>query len=282
MSHLLEYDSARPSYQLPAGSWRDLNTDSLPTGCSMPARATQPLVRMLSQARPPAKVIGLAIIESICVCARHLGRQRWMPLYHNVVRKAIVAWEKATGSPIGDAGSGGEQAGGLQLVGLRLYEEVITEIETATSDRLDLTYRRWVRGPQRDSFLDALRYDDRSGDVLPPGSTIDSAIDQSVNEPQGNSMIQPVLNQTNRHRVNETALSLAWDVSQKASRDDWTEWMRRFAIQLLWEAPSPALRATASLAHAYQPLARELFSAAFVCCWEELSERSRRDRKSVV
>jgi FKBP12-rapamycin complex-associated protein len=29
------------------------------------------------------------------------------------------------------------------------------------------------------------------------------------------------------------------------------------------------------LAHAYQPLARELFSAAFSCCWQELNERYR-------
>ena len=47
--------------------------------------------------------------------------------------------------------------------------------------------------------------------------------------------------------------------------------MRRLGIQLLREAPSPSLRASASLAHAYQPLSRELFSAAFVCCWKELS-----------
>jgi FKBP12-rapamycin complex-associated protein len=51
--------------------------------------------------------------------------------------------------------------------------------------------------------------------------------------------------------------------------------MRRFGIELLREAASPALRATASLAHAYQPLARELFSAAFVCCWEELDGQYR-------
>jgi serine/threonine-protein kinase mTOR len=48
--------------------------------------------------------------------------------------------------------------------------------------------------------------------------------------------------------------------------------MRRLGIQLLREAPSPALRASASLAQAYQPLARELFSAAFACCWKELSD----------
>ena len=77
---------------------------------------------------------------------------------------------------------------------------------------------------------------------------------------------------SSRPKVNQASLQRSWDVAQCASRDDWDEWMRRLAIQLLREAPSPALRATASLAHAYQPLARELFSAAFVCCWKELSE----------
>jgi phosphatidylinositol kinase/protein kinase (PI-3 family) len=79
----------------------------------------------------------------------------------------------------------------------------------------------------------------------------------------------------NSHKVNQSNLQRAWDVSQRTSRDDWDEWIRRFSIQLLREAPSPALRATASLAHAYQPLARELFSAAFACCWKELNVPSR-------
>lgn len=51
--------------------------------------------------------------------------------------------------------------------------------------------------------------------------------------------------------------------------------MRRFSIQLLKEAPSAPLRATANVAHAYQPLARELFSAAFACCWKELNDSYR-------
>ena len=85
-------------------------------------------------------------------------------------------------------------------------------------------------------------------------------------------MYQQSLNQPNKSRINQTQLQRAWDVSQCASRDDWDEWMRRLGIQLLREAPSPALRASASLAQAYQPLSRELFSAAFVSCWKELSE----------
>jgi len=73
------------------------------------------------------------------------------------------------------------------------------------------------------------------------------------------------------HRVNQSNLQRSWDPSHLVSRDDWDEWMRRFSIQLLREAPSPALRATASLAQVYPPLARELFCAAFLCVWSELT-----------
>jgi phosphatidylinositol kinase/protein kinase (PI-3 family) len=86
------------------------------------------------------------------------------------------------------------------------------------------------------------------------------------------NMYHQSLNKSNKSKINQAQLQRAWDISQCASRDDWDEWMRRLGIQLLREAPSPALRASASLAHAYQPLSRELFSAAFVCCWKELSE----------
>ena len=86
---------------------------------------------------------------------------------------------------------------------------------------------------------------------------------------------QSISNQSNKHRVNQVNLQRAWDVSQRATREEWDEWMRRFALQLLKEAPAPALRACAELAYAYQPLARELFSAAFASCWTELSEQYR-------
>ena len=49
--------------------------------------------------------------------------------------------------------------------------------------------------------------------------------------------------------------------------------MRRFSIELLKESPSNALRACASLASVYQPLAKDLFNAAFVSCWTELYDQ---------
>ncbi|KAJ5094952.1 Serine/threonine-protein kinase tor2 [Penicillium argentinense] len=73
--------------------------------------------------------------------------------------------------------------------------------------------------------------------------------------------------------VNQQHLKHAWNFSQKPTREDWQEWIRRFSVELLKESPSPALRACASLAGIYQPLARDLFNAAFVSCWTELFDQ---------
>lgn len=48
--------------------------------------------------------------------------------------------------------------------------------------------------------------------------------------------------------VNVPALRRAWESSQRSTKEDWAEWMRHFAVELLKESPSPALRATHSLA----------------------------------
>lgn len=73
--------------------------------------------------------------------------------------------------------------------------------------------------------------------------------------------------------VNQEHLKNAWEASQKSTREDWQEWMRRFSVELLKESPHHALRACASLAGVYQPLAKDLFNAAFVSCWTELYDR---------
>jgi len=73
--------------------------------------------------------------------------------------------------------------------------------------------------------------------------------------------------------VNQQHLRKAWEASQRSTRDDWNEWIRRFSVELLKESPSHALRACASLAGVYYPLARELFNAGFVSCWSELYDQ---------
>ncbi|KAK6307934.1 hypothetical protein J4Q44_G00212050 [Coregonus suidteri] len=64
----------------------------------------------------------------------------------------------------------------------------------------------------------------------------------------------------------------AWGAARKVSKDDWLEWLRRLSVVLLKESSSPALRSCWSLAQTYIPLARDLFNAAFLSCWSELSE----------
>lgn len=73
-------------------------------------------------------------------------------------------------------------------------------------------------------------------------------------------------------QVNENKLQKSWEASDRASAEEWKEWMRRLSVELLRESPSPALRACSAVAQVYNPLAKELFNPAFVSCWSSLSE----------
>lgn len=68
-----------------------------------------------------------------------------------------------------------------------------------------------------------------------------------------------------------SVLALAWDTSRCFTKADWAEWMRKLSLVLLSESSSASLRACAQAAKAHYPLARELFNAAFISCWSELT-----------
>lgn len=51
------------------------------------------------------------------------------------------------------------------------------------------------------------------------------------------------------------------------------DWIRRLRLELLKGTPSHSLRACAEMANSFQPLARELFNAAFMSCWTSLTEQ---------
>jgi phosphatidylinositol kinase/protein kinase (PI-3 family) len=76
-------------------------------------------------------------------------------------------------------------------------------------------------------------------------------------------------------KVNEANLKKAWAASSQSTRDDWDEWMRRFSVELVRESPQPALRACLELAQEYFPLVRDVFTAAFVSCWDALQKQAR-------
>ena len=87
----------------------------------------------------------------------------------------------------------------------------------------------------------------------------------------------PMSESLKKQAVNQVQLNSAWDASQKSTREDWQEWMRRISVELLRQSPSNALRACAPLATLYQPLATELFNSAFVSCWTELYDPYQED-----
>lgn len=70
--------------------------------------------------------------------------------------------------------------------------------------------------------------------------------------------------------VNQQLLKNAWDATQKRTKEDWQEWIRRFSVELLKETPSHALRLCAALSGVYYPLAKDLFNASFASVWNEL------------
>ncbi|KAI8609347.1 hypothetical protein BC830DRAFT_1151012 [Chytriomyces sp. MP71] len=77
--------------------------------------------------------------------------------------------------------------------------------------------------------------------------------------------------------VNQQRLRESWDTSEKSTSEDWAEWMRRLNIELLKETSSHSLRSCSALAAVYNPLARDLFHAAFVSCWKDLDHVGRAD-----
>ncbi|CAH2355370.1 serine/threonine-protein kinase Tor2p [[Candida] railenensis] len=77
--------------------------------------------------------------------------------------------------------------------------------------------------------------------------------------------------------VNQTALKLAWDSSQRRTKEDWQEWIGRLSMELLKQSPSHAMRSCAGLASDYYPLAKDLFNASFASCWNELYSQNQEE-----
>ncbi|KAG1660885.1 Serine/threonine-protein kinase mTOR [Nymphon striatum] len=79
-------------------------------------------------------------------------------------------------------------------------------------------------------------------------------------------------------QMTATNVLAAWNIEfRRISREDWLEWFRRLSINILKESPSPALRSCWALGQHYNQVPKDLFNAAFVSCWEELSESQQKD-----
>ncbi|XP_052868920.1 serine/threonine-protein kinase Tor isoform X2 [Anopheles cruzii] len=77
--------------------------------------------------------------------------------------------------------------------------------------------------------------------------------------------------------VSMTDLEMMFKANRRVSKDDWLEWLRRLSIILLKESKNPALRSCATLAQNYPQLLKDLFNAAFVSCWSDLSDEMKHE-----
>ncbi|KAI9910180.1 hypothetical protein PsorP6_010397 [Peronosclerospora sorghi] len=147
----------------------------------------------------------------------------------------------------------------------------LTEGTSATASPLAMVHRlaQALEALRRGERVSPAVLDDRAFDTpaLRKFAT-DVQAKTAASMPPATSPPTPV-----RLHVNQQNLRRAWEASQRSTKEDWLEWMRRFSIELLRESPSAALRSCCALAQAYHPLARALFNPAFMSCWNELYEQ---------
>jgi FKBP12-rapamycin complex-associated protein len=246
----------------------------------LPSRVVQPLLRIFRETPPRSLAVGLSMVETLCTCAKEIGASKWLQIYDSVVKAAITSWHNTFSlSPGVDVSISTARPDERLAAILELYYETVNEL-TAPPLLIDTSTSSHAISSRRSQSLLGIEGRASTNDMAVIVEGFDSSIE--VDEHPVAPALRASFSVSNRQKVNQGNLQRAWDVSQRSSREDWDEWMRRFAIQLLREAPSPALRASANLAHAYQPLARELFSAAFACCWKELSHPYRTDLLSAL
>ena len=76
-------------------------------------------------------------------------------------------------------------------------------------------------------------------------------------------------------RLDQERIRAAWEISPKASSQDWHDWLRRVTRVLIKNAHSTAIRACSKVSELHPPTAKELFHVAFVSSWPGEGERVR-------
>ena len=198
---------------------RALHEAVTPTTGSLPARAAQPLMRMLSKESNANKAVGLVTVEAICVCAKQLGRSRWMPFYHLAARESIVQWEERVGlSYHGSSQYEIKQEDGREnLAGLPLYDEMVKELILPPQRSSVLASLQAGEFSTGDNQLRAQQSSMKLNETSGPAGFDASELEGDLPPPS----IQPIPNQTKKHRVNQANLQRSWETSQRSTREDW-------------------------------------------------------------
>nr|XP_013189744.1 unnamed protein product [Amyelois transitella] len=94
---------------------------------------------------------------------------------------------------------------------------------------------------------------------------------------QKNDMLTADTQTIQKLHVNVNNLRKCWSMNNILCKEDWAEWLRHLSVGFLIESNSPAIRACSTLAQNYPQLARDLFNAAFMSCWTELDDNTRKE-----
>eukprot|EP00595_Chromulina_sp_UTEXLB2642_P003213 CAMPEP_0196768462 /NCGR_PEP_ID=MMETSP1095-20130614/42795_1 /TAXON_ID=96789 ORGANISM="Chromulina nebulosa, Strain UTEXLB2642" /NCGR_SAMPLE_ID=MMETSP1095 /ASSEMBLY_ACC=CAM_ASM_000446 /LENGTH=1571 /DNA_ID=CAMNT_0042138109 /DNA_START=3776 /DNA_END=8494 /DNA_ORIENTATION=- len=149
----------------------------------------------------------------------------------------------------------------------KLYYQVINELRSGSSPNINYGDLSDYLIRQNDGSLFEDNRHKGSDDLdiyLSPNNRFQGTSSSTANSTNLRSVSQ-------KYAMNQVQLSRSWDVSQRSTASDWYEWLRRLKIELIRESPSPVIRSCASLAQTYPPLANDLFHAAFVSCWQDLT-----------
>jgi serine/threonine-protein kinase mTOR len=76
-----------------------------------------------------------------------------------------------------------------------------------------------------------------------------------------------------RHPVDVKQLLSVCSTNERQTKEEWKDWMRRISIELLKQAPAPALRECQVIEE--YPNSLELFNASFVSCWSDLFDEDK-------
>lgn len=240
ISVLLQANEGTPlgvvrNLSVPVSSTQDHHSKS-----SLPARVAQPLIRMLGNETNMWREVGMVIIETLCICSKQMGRERWILLYHNVARDAILKYEERIILPMererekDKAHTERDFRSNIKsLYGIKLYDTVVSELVYGNNCNSSFAGLHPAVLLQR-AQMGNIQYQLLRGNVdLSIRSLIDRTTESCIDDIQSPSMSMQTA-PTNRHRVNCANLQVAWDVSQRAfTHEDWEEWARRLTVELL-------------------------------------------------
>jgi len=152
--------------------------------------------------------------------------------------------------------------GGLCCMVCRLGSKYVPYILPVKTTLLDATM-----APELENEYHSLVMKVVKGKTMPPEKALGVESSWTVARPPTTDASATILN---NRKMNVVDLKSAWSVSGRTTGGDWSEWMRRFSLELLRQSPSPIIYTCKNLAEVYQPLANELLNAAFMSVWAEM------------